>query len=197
MHLIASLLAQRAAVRLGIFLLGVLGTIAALSGVFAQKQFIDRFQIQTNEATSHASLLVWAAGGLFLAQALQALCKYLFVRESAFVHRALSERIYEQTLALRGESRFQMTVGETVSLYAQDVSAVCSLFEEVLPLIAIAGVPILAFPFALQEMHDLPAFPLLLAAGINLFICIFLAQRQAHLFRRSKTATAARVAIIN
>jgi len=198
MHLIATLLAERLGVRLGIFLLGVLGTAAALGGVFAQKHFID--MLQTSSIVGTQTLLILlaaAAGGLLVAQALQALCKYLFVRESALAHRTLAQRVYEQTLSLRGESRFQMTVGETVSLYAQDVSAVCSLFEEVLPLIALAGVPILAFPFALQFMHDLPATPLLLAAGVNLFICLFLARRQARLFRRSKAATAARVAIIN
>ncbi len=198
MHLIASLLAERLGVRTGIFLLGVLGTGAALGGVFAQKHFID--MVQSSESSSTESLLLLlavAASGLLIAQALQALCKYLFVRESALAHRVLAQRVYEQTLALRGESRFQMTVGETVSLYAQDVSAVCSLFEEVLPLIALAGVPILAFPFALQYMHDLPATPLLLAAGISLVICLFLARRQARLFRRSKAASASRVAIIN
>ncbi|MEN9529782.1 MAG: hypothetical protein RI932_1655, partial [Pseudomonadota bacterium] len=198
MHLIATLLAERLGVRTGIFFLGVLGTAAALGGVFAQKHFVDMLQSTASSNTNE--LLLWlaaAACGLLIAQAFQALCKYLFVRESALAHRVLAQRVYEQTLALRGESRFRMTVGETVSLYAQDVSAVCSLFEEVLPLIALAGVPILAFPFALQFMHDLPATPLLIAAGMNLFICLFLARRQARLFRRSKTATAARVAIIN
>lgn len=197
MHLLLSLLKQRVAVRAGIFSLGIIGTAAALAGVFAQKHFIDRFELEGTATSEHVWVLLAAAVALFLAQALQALCKYLFVRESAIVHRTLSERVYEQTLALRGESRFRLTVGEIVSLYAQDVSAVCSLFEEVLPLIAIAGVPVLAFPFALQGMHDLPASPLLLAAGTSLFICLFLAQRQAKLFRRSKAATAARVAIIN
>jgi ATP-binding cassette subfamily B multidrug efflux pump len=200
MHLIASLLFRRLLTRVGIFLLGVLGTLAALVGVFAQKRFIDDFQLAPAAQASTSALvqmLFVAALGLLTAQALQALCKFLFVRESTLAHRVLSEKVYEQTLALRGESRFRMSVGETVSLYAQDVNAVCSLFEEVLPLIAIAGVPLLAFPWALKAMEDLPVVPLLSAAGTSLIVCFFLAHRQARLFRNSKTATASRVAIIN
>jgi len=197
MQLIVSLLLQRAFIRLGLFLLGVLSTGAALMGVFAQKQFIDGLKDSSVGTSVLLLSLSMAAFGLFTAQAMQALCKFLFVRESAFAHRELAEQVYEQTLALRGESRFSLTVGETVSLYAQDVSAVCTLFEEVLPLISIAGAPLLAFPIALHLMHDLPATPLLLTAGLNLFICFALASRQAKLFRRSKAATAARVAFIN
>ncbi|MEN9824602.1 MAG: hypothetical protein RI953_347, partial [Pseudomonadota bacterium] len=182
--------------RLGLFSLGILSTAAALMGVFAQKSFVDNLKSNTSEQKLWPLLLI-AALGLFLAQVLQSVCKLLFVREGTLVHRQIAERIYEQTLALRGESRFKFTVGETVSLYAQDINAVVSLFEEVLPLIAIAGVPLISFPFALMWMDDLPPAPLLATAFANLFICLFMARRQARLFGRSKAATAARVAIIN
>jgi ABC-type multidrug transport system fused ATPase/permease subunit len=190
------ILKQRPLKRLGLFSLGVLSTAAALMGVFAQKSFVDNLKSNTSEQKLWPLLLI-AALGLFLAQVLQSLCKLLFVREGTLVHRQIAERIYEQTLALRGESRFKFTVGETVSLYAQDINAVVSLFEEVLPLIAIAGVPLISFPFALMWMDDLPPAPLLATAFANLFICLFMARRQARLFGRSKAATAARVAIIN
>ena len=190
------ILKQRPLKRLGLFSLGILSTAAALMGVFAQKSFVDNLKSNTSEQKLWPLLLI-AALGLFLAQVLQSLCKLLFVREGTLVHRQIAERIYEQTLALRGESRFKFTVGETVSLYAQDINAVVSLFEEVLPLIAIAGVPLISFPFALMWMDDLPPGPLLATAFANLFICLFMARRQARLFGRSKAATAARVAIIN
>ncbi|MFZ9520815.1 MAG: ATP-binding cassette domain-containing protein [Silvanigrellaceae bacterium] len=190
------ILKQRPLKRLGLFSLGILSTAAALMGVFAQKSFVDNLKSNTSEQKLWPLLLI-AALGLFLAQVLQSLCKLLFVREGTLVHRQIAERIYEQTLALRGESRFKFTVGETVSLYAQDINAVVSLFEEVLPLIAIAGVPLISFPFALMWMDDLPPAPLLATAFANLFICLFMARRQARLFGRSKAATAARVAIIN
>ena len=183
------ILKQRPLKRLGLFSLGILSTAAALMGVFAQKSFVDNLKSNTSEQKLWPLLLI-AALGLFLAQVLQSLCKLLFVREGTLVHRQIAERIYEQTLALRGESRFKFTVGETVSLYAQDINAVVSLFEEVLPLIAIAGVPLISFPFALMWMDDLPPGPLLATAFANLFICLFMARRQARLFGRSKAATA-------
>lgn len=195
-RLVLNILAERKVIRAGLFSLGFLSTAAALTGVFAQKAFVDTLKSDAF-GSKLWPLLIIAALGLFLAQVFQSLCKYLFVREGTLVHRHLSEKIYEQTLALRGESRFKFTVGETVSLYAQDINAVVSLFEEVLPLIAIAGIPLLCFPFALLWMNDLPPAPLLLTAVVNLLICLVLARRQARLFGRSKAATAARVAIIN
>ncbi|MEN9809105.1 MAG: hypothetical protein RLZZ488_672 [Pseudomonadota bacterium] len=195
-RLVTSIVLQRPIQRSFLFSLGILSTAAALAGVFAQKFFVDSLKAGQTDSTLWI-LLLSAAFGLFTAQALQSLCKYLFVREGTLVHRAISEKIYEQTLALRGESRFKFTVGETVSLYAQDVNAVVSLFEEVLPLIANAGVPLVCFPFALMWLDDLPPLPLLVTAGLNLLICLFLARRQALLFGRSKAATAARVAVIN
>lgn len=198
MHLMATLLLQRVPIRVGIFALGVAGTLAALYGVFAQKTFIDKLQTEAQTSPQQLTLLLaLAAASLFIAQSTQALCKYLFVREGAVMHRALAEKVYRHTLVLRGESRLKLTVGETVSLYAQDVSAVCTSVEEVLPLLAVAGTPIVAFPFALQFMQDLPATPLLATTIANLIICLFLAKRQAQLFRQSKAATAARVAVIN
>ena len=198
MHLMATLLLHRIPIRIGIFAIGVAGTLAALLGVFAQKTFIDTLQ-SDQQSTSEflTQLLIGAAFCLFVAQSTQALCKYLFVREGAHMHRLLAEKVYRHTLVLRGESRLKHTVGETVSLYAQDVSAVCTIAEEVLPLLAVAGTPIIVFPFALQFMEDLPAAPLLATTIANLALCLFLAKRQAQLFRRSKAATAARVAVIN
>lgn len=195
-HLVPSILAQRPLIRTSLFSLGLLATGSALAGVFAQKFFIDNLKAGGRTDTLW-TLLLTAALGLFVAQVLQALCKYLFVREGTLVHRYLSEKIYEQTLSLRGESRFKLSIGETVGLYAQDISAVVSLFEEVLPLIAIAGVPLVCFPFALMWLDDLPPAPLLLTAAANLIVCLFLSRRQAKLFGRSKAATAARVAVIN
>jgi ABC-type multidrug transport system fused ATPase/permease subunit len=195
-HLVRSILAQRPLKRTLLFSLGLLATASALAGVFAQKYFIDNLK-SGGPSNTLWTLLLTAALGLFLAQVFQSLCKFLFVREGTLVHRFLSEKIYEQTLALRGESRFKLSVGETVSLYAQDINAVVSLFEEVLPLIAIAGVPLIFFPFALLWLDDLPPAPLLLTAAANLLICLFLSRRQAYLFGRSKAATAARVAVIN
>lgn len=198
MQLLAHLLMQRILIRFGIFVVGVAGTLAALLGVFAQKSFIDNLHDGAGLGTDQfLTLLAIAAACLFAAQSTQALCKYLFVREGAVMHKALAEKIYRHTLVLRGDSRSRLTVGETVSLYAQDVSAVCTIAEEVLPLLAVAGTPILVFPFALQFMEDLPAAPLLATTVLNLVICLMLAQRQARLFRRSKAATAARVGIIN
>ena len=195
-HLVSSILAQRPFKRTMLFSLGLLATASALAGVFAQKFFIDN--LKSGGATNTLwVLLLTAALGLFLAQVFQSLCKFMFVREGTLVHRFLSEKIYEQTLSLRGESRFKFSVGETVSLYAQDINAVVSLFEEVLPLIAIAGVPLICFPFALMWLDDLPPAPLLLTAAAHLLICLFLSRRQAYLFGRSKAATAARVAVIN
>jgi len=195
-HLLTKLLFKRPWRLLVLFSLGIAATFSALVGVFAQKSFVNK--LQTGESSNELwLLLLLAAVGLFFAQALQSVCNFLFVREGTVIHRQISEKIYDQTIALRGESRFKFTIGETVSLYAQDVGAVVALFDSVLPIIANAGVPLLCFPFALMWMDDLPPAPLLITALISLSICLYLAQRQARLFGLTKASTAARIAIIN
>jgi ATP-binding cassette subfamily B multidrug efflux pump len=186
--------------------LAFLSTVCGLLGPLFQKVFLDRLsgssqfsfvQIRALDAFSQGSLLFLTFLSLLGALALSQAVIYLGTRESLWMQRRLSQRLYDHTLSLRTESLHRKPVGEIVSIYTVDVPGATILLEQSLPQGLGIVFPLTLAPLVLIYFLNVPASVLLPILGAVLVLNFFLAFRQSEYFFQFKRLAADRVGYVN
>jgi len=195
-RLLWRLLTMRPRQRMLVIALGVASTLVGLCSPWMQKRFVDGIVAgQSTQSLAITMLLAFAT--LFGSQVLMAVCRTICVRESTLAQRWLSSLLYEHTLRLDSRSRHARSVGETVTLYAQDVLAALGVLDDVLPNGIASVIPLVAAPVAIALMHDVPLWPPLLVSFLSVGTCLLLSKRQSLFFGRAKGFAEQRISVVN
>lgn len=205
-HLLLEILFTRFWVRAAMLALGLLSAVCGLLGPLFQKVFLDRlsgaaqFSFLQFEAVNQVpqwGLLVLTFLSLLGALAFYQAVIYLGTRESLWMQRHLSQRLYDHTLSLRTESLHGKPVGEIVSIYTIDVPGATILLEQSLPQFLGILFPLLLGPWALIVFLGVPGIVLLPFLAVVLVLNFLLAFRQSKFFFQFKRLAADRVGYVN
>ncbi len=198
--LFTRVLMMRSHVRLAIIGLAVLSALFGLIGPYCQKLFVDQILANQGHEPSSRELFLFiflAFLSLLLSQVFGVVCKLVCSREGALLNQWLSRALYSHGLELSQASRRSRPTGEFVNVFAQDVSAVAMLLDELLPVAVMSLIPFFAAPFAVWLYFSIPIWPLLLVSGLSLVLLFFLAFRQAGFFSAFKRLATERLAVVN
>lgn len=204
--MLRTLLFSRLRVRALIVALGTVSTFVGLLAPWYQKTFVDGLlgegggsglAMAVADTGALVMAMLFAFGTMFASQALLAVTRLLCVRESTLAQRWVSSALYEHTLALDSRARGAKTVGESVSLYAQDVQAACNVLDDVVPNTIASLVPLVAAPLAMGLVLDVPLWPPVLVSALSVGTCLLLSRRQARLFGLMKVYAERRLSLVN
>lgn len=205
-HLLLEILFTRFWVRALMLTMGLLSAVCGLLGPLFQKVFLDRLsgaaqfsflQFESVNQISQWGLLVLTFLSLLGALAFYQGVIYLGTRESLWMQRHLSQRLYDHTLSLRTESLHGKPVGEIVSIYTIDVPGATILLEQSLPQFLGILFPLLLGPWALVTFLSVPASILMPFLAVVLVLNFLLAFRQSKFFFQFKRLAADRVGYVN
>ena len=191
---------MRPHIRLIIVVLAILSAIFGLIGPYCQKLFVDAILNVSGQElpTQHLVLMVGLAFvALLLSQGLAVLCKLVCSREGTLLNRWLARALYVHGLNLSQSSRRSRPTGEFVNIFAQDVSAVSMMIDELLPIAALSIIPFVAAPLAVWLYFSVPILPLLCVSLASLLLLFGMAYRQAEFFTAFKRLASDRLAIVN
>lgn len=191
---------MRPHVRVVIVALALFSAFFGLLGPYCQKLFVDAILKDSGQKLPLEYLLTTiglAFLALLLSQSLAVACKLVCSREGALLNRWLSRAIYVHGLNLSQSSRRSRPTGEFVNIFAQDVSAVTMMIDELLPVAVMSLIPFLAAPIAVWLYFSLPFLPLFLVSFLSLIVLFALAYRQANFFTAFKRLATDRLAVVN
>lgn len=194
--------------RLAILLSSLIATVIGLFAPYFQKLFVDQITGQGVRVSLEApffsslmhsplTLIILAFLSMLFAQGFSQLTNYLGIRESIFLQRVFSRRLYEKTLELRVDTMSQRSVGEVIQIYAADVPGSTVFLEQTLPTGASTLFPLILAPFAISLIYDIPLLPTALTMILITAVNTFMAFRQSRFFYRFKKLAAERIALVN
>jgi ABC-type multidrug transport system fused ATPase/permease subunit len=198
-RLLRELLFTRPLSRLLMLAVAALGTSFGLLGPLLQKNFLDDLSGSTE------AFFAWPAVpsllGAFVCTLLALVCNqvvvYIGARESLFLQRKWSQRIYEKVLSLRPDSWGGRQVGEIVSIYTQDLPSATILLEQSIPQALSILFPLLFAPWVLYKYFGIPLSRILIVLSLVLILNLGLALRQSRFFYLFKSLAADRVGLVN
>lgn len=194
-HLMTGVLRVRPGLRIIILALTLTSTLCALAIPYTQRALINTLTQDTLGFTMGLLAITFALS--IISQAIALLSRLLATREGMAIQRSLSRSLYQHTLHLSQASRAKYTVGETTTFYAQDVQAMVSFVEDLLPALSTTLISVVAAPMALTLFFRTQITPVLLVLGISISISLWLGIRQAIFFARNKENAQARLSVVN
>ena len=181
--------------------------IAALVGLaapFFQKLFVDR--LTHKELAIFSDLFVgvhplWllsmAFGAMILTQWLSTATSWVGIWQSVKVQERFGLEIYKKALSMRLDQATRQPVGETVSIYATDVTGATAFLDQTIPLGAGIIFPFVCAPIAVQVICGIPVRTTVMLMLAVLSISITLSIRQSRFFQAFKRLAAERTALVN
>lgn len=199
-HFVFEFLFCRLRYRIAIIGVGILAAMFGLAAPYFQKLFIDKLVI-SKELDFSSGELIKLIGITFLAslaaQLFLTASRILCVRESVIAQRWVSQKLYNHTLRLSSRARATRTVGETVSIYAQDVAAMASLLDELMPNFVSSAIPLAVAPLAVSFFYSIPFWPVLLTTTVCIGLCLLLGILQSGFFGKVKHDADMRISVVN
>ncbi len=186
----------------------VIGSFAAalvgLAAPFFQKLFVDRLTHKELAVFSDwfvgahpLWILAMAFGAMILTQWLITATSWIGIWQSVKVQELLGLAIYRKALSMRLDQATRQPVGETVSIYATDVTGATSFLDQTIPLGAGIVFPFICAPIAVQVICGIPVGMTVLLMLAVLSISITLSIRQSAFFQAFKRLAAERTALVN
>ncbi|MES2746391.1 MAG: ABC transporter ATP-binding protein, partial [Bdellovibrionota bacterium] len=169
-------------------------------GPYCQKLFVDAILKDFQNDLPIEYLLTTislAFGALLFSQSFAVACKLICSREGALLNRWLSRALYAHSLKLSQSSRRTRPTGEFVNIFAQDVSAVTMMVDELLPIAVMSLIPFFAAPIAVWLYFSVPVLPLFSVSLASLVLLFGMAYRQARFFTAFKRLASDRLAVVN
>lgn len=200
--LFAEVIFTRFYARIAVLLTSLIAAAIGIMGPFFQKEFIDQLtgaprQWHLLEFTNPLGYILAAFICVLLSQAFSQLTSFLSVRESLFMQRVFSKRLYEKTLHLRIDTMSGKPVGEIVALYATDVPGATIFLDQTLPAGCSTLFPLILAPFAISLLFEIPLWPTILLMLTIVLLNTLLAFRQSKYFYKFKTLAAERIGLVN
>ena len=193
-------LRRRLRFRIVIIAVGILAAVCGLGAPYYQKTFVDTLVAQSNITFGSLVLLkliamtfLTSVGSQILLTATRILC----VHETVVAQRWVSQQLYNHTLQLSSRARGSRTVGETVSIYAQDVAALASLLDELLPNIVSSAIPLIAAPIAVALLYNIPMWSVVLTTVLCVGLCLLMGILQSGFFAKVKRDSDLRTSVVN
>jgi ABC-type multidrug transport system fused ATPase/permease subunit len=181
------------------------GAAVSLIAPYYQKAFVDGVNASSSlrgvtfdwAGSDPRVAIVFAFLAMLIGQGLGLLVKLLSSREAAIVNEHLSQALYEHTLKLTSRARSDKTVGEMVSLYAQDVNASSAVLEDFFASLIGCLAPIIIAPVFINLVFGIPVTNVVMVIGACLSVLMVLSWRQSGFFGIFKRLAAKRIAIVN
>jgi ABC-type bacteriocin/lantibiotic exporter with double-glycine peptidase domain len=182
-----------------IFLTSIIATIFSLMVPYYQKILLDNllkintFLIQNSFYKCLFFMFIFS----FLSQLLFFFGKFLSYGESNYIKKWLSDITYSKALRLKNDNKNKLSVGQSLSIYANDIHTASTLMDEVFPNIMSYVLPILMAPIAIifiLEMNPSLIFCLIFSI---LFLNFSFAFRQSKFFFKSKLHSSNRLSYVN
>jgi len=182
-----------------IFLISIIATIFSLMVPYYQKILLDNLlKINTlSIQNSFYKCLFFMFIFAFLSQLLFFFGKILSYGESNYIKKWLSDITYSKALRLKNDNKNKLSVGQSLSIYANDIHTASTLMDEVFPNIMSYVLPILMAPIAIifiLEMNPSLIFCLIFSI---LFLNFSFAFRQSKFFFKSKLHASNRLSYVN
>ncbi len=181
--------------------------VAALVGLaapFFQKLFVDRLTHKELAVFSDLFvgvhplwLLSMAFGAMILTQWLSTATSWVGIWQSVKVQERFGLEIYKKALSMRLDQATRQPVGETVSIYATDVTGATAFLDQTIPLGAGIIFPFVCAPIAVQVICGIPVRTTVMLMLAVLSISITLSIRQSRFFQAFKRLAAERTALVN
>lgn len=178
--------------------------LVGLAAPFFQKLFVDR--LTHKELTIFSDLFVgvhplWLLGMAFIAmiltQWLSTAISWVGIWQSVKVQERLGLEIYKKAMSMRLDQATRQPVGETVSIYATDVTGSTAFLDQTIPLGAGIVFPFICAPLAVQVICGIPVRTTVMLMLAVLSISIALSIRQSRFFQAFKRLAAERTALVN
>jgi ATP-binding cassette subfamily B multidrug efflux pump len=191
---------SRPGIRFLIIGLACLSAVFGLLGPYYQKLFVDDVLHKSGSTLPIRDLVLYiflAFVALLFSQVFGVLCKLVCSREAVVINRWLSKGLYRHGIQLSQASRRSRPTGEFVNIFAQDVSAVTMMVDELLPNAVMSLIPFVAAPIAVGYYFSLPPLPLLIVSTLSLTLLFGMAYRQSGFFIAFKRLATERLAVVN
>lgn len=200
--LFSEVLFTRFHARLIILATSLLAAFLGLMGLFFQKGFIDQLtgvssQLHLLHFENPLGYILAAFFVVLMSQLFSQFTTYLSVRESLYMQRIFSQRLYDKTLHLRVDTMSGKPVGEIVALYATDVQGATVFLDQTLPAGCSTLFPLILAPFAISILFATPLWPTILVMCAIICLNCFMAFRQSKFFFNFKKLAAERIGLVN
>ena len=179
--------------------MGILGVFAGLGGPLCLRHFLVFFSESPREEFYHhlgrAVFWLLGAGSFFiLSQGLQCFIRVLCAQEGAWFESRVSVLLYQKCLNSYQEVWGQRgRGGDLIGLFATDIAAARTLFDDAFATFLVSFLPILFAPFFIQIFIGIALTPILCVMGAYGVLSLCMGLRQSGFFIRAKEKAQARV----
>lgn len=185
--------------RILILFLSIVVTVFSLLIPFYQKKLLDYLlSIKTGfvENDYYLYLLLMFLFAI-LAQIFVFISKIVSFREGNYIQKWLSDITYSKTLRIKNDGKIKLSVGQSLSIYANDVQTASSLIDDVFPNFISYVLPIILAPIAIIFILTINPFLIFCLIFSILFVNLLIAFRQSGFFFKSKIYASERLGFVN
>jgi ABC-type bacteriocin/lantibiotic exporter with double-glycine peptidase domain len=182
-----------------IFLITITATIFSLIVPYYQKILLDHFLKITGDPIYNDlyKYLFFMFIFAFFSQLLFFFGKFLSYDESNFLKKWLSDITYSKALRLKNENKNKLSVGQSLSIYANDIHTASTLMDEVFPNIMSYILPIIMAPIAIIFILGINPILIFCLIFSILLLNFSFAFRQTKFFLKSKIYASNRLSYVN